>query len=36
MYKLETIQRQSGDSIEQQEFRNILLRLHNGESTIDD
>ncbi|EXX58457.1 Pif1p [Rhizophagus irregularis DAOM 197198w] len=36
VYKLETIQRQSGNSKEQQEFRNILLRMRNGESTIDD
>src|SRR5436189_490028 len=35
-YKLEVVQRQSGNSKEQQEFRNILLRLRNGESTIDD
>ncbi|RHZ79390.1 hypothetical protein Glove_147g5 [Diversispora epigaea] len=36
VYKLDIIQRQSGDLEEQQEFRNILLRLRNGESTIDD
>jgi hypothetical protein len=36
MYKLEIAQRQSGNSKEQQNFRNILLRLRNGESTIDD
>ena len=35
-YKLETIQRQSGNSKEQQEFRNILLRICNGESSIED
>ncbi|PKC52120.1 hypothetical protein RhiirA1_356170, partial [Rhizophagus irregularis] len=35
VYKLETIQRQSGNSKEQQEFRNILLRMRNRESTID-
>ena len=35
-YKLNVVQRQSGNSKEQQEFRNILLRLRNGESTIDD
>ncbi|EXX67911.1 Pif1p [Rhizophagus irregularis DAOM 197198w] len=36
VYKLEIVQRQSGNSKEQQNFRNILLRLRNGESTIDD
>ena len=36
VYKLEIAQRQSGNSKEQQEFRNILLRLRNGDSTIDD
>ena len=36
VYKLEIAQRQLENSKEQQEFRNILLRLHNGKSTIDD
>ena len=36
VYKLETIQRQSGDSIEQQKFRGILSRMRDGESTIED
>jgi ATP-dependent exoDNAse (exonuclease V) alpha subunit len=36
VYKLKIAQRQSGNSKEQQEFRNILLRLRNGDSTIDD
>ncbi|CAG8778029.1 10256_t:CDS:2, partial [Racocetra fulgida] len=36
MYKLNIMQRQSGDSEEQQEFRDILLRLRNRESTIAD
>ncbi|CAG8802972.1 2782_t:CDS:2, partial [Cetraspora pellucida] len=36
VYKLKVIQRQSGDSEEQQNFRDILLRLRNGESTITD
>ncbi|RGB21955.1 hypothetical protein C1646_776928 [Rhizophagus diaphanus] len=35
-YKLNVVQRQSGNSKEQQDFRNILLRMRNGESTIDD
>ncbi|GBB91785.1 hypothetical protein RclHR1_19170003 [Rhizophagus clarus] len=35
-YKLEIIQRQSGNSKEQQELRGILLRLHNGEPSIED
>ncbi len=36
VYKLEKIQRQSGDSIEQQRFREILLRLREGENSLDD
>ena len=36
MYKLEKIQWQSGDSIEQQRFREILLRLREGENSLDD
>ncbi len=36
VYKLEKIQRQSGDSIEQQRFRKILLRLREGENSLDD
>ena len=36
VYKLDVIQRQSGDSEEQQNFREILLRLRNGETTIED
>ena len=36
VYKLEIAQHQSENSKEQQEFRNILLRLRNEESTIDD
>jgi hypothetical protein len=35
-YKLEVIQRQSGDSEEQRNFREILLRLSNGELTKED
>jgi hypothetical protein len=35
-YKLEIVQRQAGSSEQQQQFRNILLRLRDGESTIDD
>ena len=35
-YKLDIIQRQTGDSEEQRGFRDILLRLRNGESTLDD
>ncbi|RGB22365.1 hypothetical protein C1646_822580 [Rhizophagus diaphanus] len=35
-YKLNVIQRQSGNSKEQQDFRNILLRMRNEKSTIDD
>jgi ATP-dependent DNA helicase PIF1 len=36
VYKLEKIQRQSENSEEQQCFRKILLRLREGESTLDD
>ncbi|CAG8590640.1 6884_t:CDS:2 [Paraglomus occultum] len=36
VYKLDVIQRQSGDSEEQQKFREILLQLRNGESTMED
>jgi len=35
-YKLKTIQHQLGNSKEQQEFRNILLRMRNEESNIED
>jgi len=35
-YKLETIQHQLKNSKEQQEFRNILLKMHNKESSIED
>ena len=35
-YKLNVVQRQSGTSKEQQEFRDILMRLRNGESTLTD
>ncbi|CAG8690619.1 9574_t:CDS:2, partial [Scutellospora calospora] len=34
VYKLDIVQRQSGDSEEQRNFRDILLRLCNGKSTI--
>ena len=36
VYKLDIIQRQSGNSKKQQNFRDILLRLRNGESTVAD
>ncbi|CAG8500346.1 10199_t:CDS:2 [Racocetra fulgida] len=36
VYKLNTIQHQSDNSEEQKKFRDILLRLHNGKSTITD
>lgn len=36
VYRLDVVQRQSGNSEEQEGFRNILLRLRNGESTLDD
>ncbi|GBC15565.1 ATP-dependent DNA helicase PIF1 [Rhizophagus irregularis DAOM 181602=DAOM 197198] len=36
VYKLDVIQRQSGDSDVQRKFRAILLRMRDGESTLDD
>ena len=36
VYKLEVIQRQAGDSEDQQAFRDLLLRLRNGLSTVND
>jgi len=36
VYKLNIIQRQSGDSEVQQEFRDILLRLRDRESSLND
>ena len=36
VYKLDVIQRQSGDSKDQKDFRGILLRLRDGDSTLDD
>ncbi|CAG8720815.1 17502_t:CDS:1 [Cetraspora pellucida] len=36
VYKLDVVQRQSGNSEDQCHFRNILLRLRDGESTMDD
>src|SRR6266498_85916 len=36
VYKLEVIQRQSGESEAQKSFRDILLRLREGDSTIED
>ena len=36
VYHLNTVRRQSGNSPEQHHFRNILMRLRDGESTIDD
>ena len=35
-YKLDVAQRQSGNTKEQQDFRDLLLRLRNGESVLDD
>ena len=35
-YKLEVVQRQSGESEEQQGFRDLLLRLREGDSSLDD
>ncbi len=35
-YKLDVAQRQSGNTKEQQDFRDLLLRLRNGESTLAD
>jgi hypothetical protein len=36
VYKLDVVQRQSGNSKKQQDFRDILLRLRDGESTLAD
>jgi ATP-dependent DNA helicase PIF1 len=36
VYKLNVVQRQSGNSQEQHNFRSLLLRLRDGESTLDD
>src|SRR3954452_20096959 len=36
VYKLDVVQRQFGNSQEQHEFRNLLLWLRDGESTLDD
>jgi hypothetical protein len=36
VYRLGIVQRQSGDSDEQRRFRDLLLRLRDGESTEDD
>src|ERR1043165_10259948 len=36
VYKLEVVQRQSEESEEQQGFRDLLLRLHEGDSSLDD
>src|ERR1700722_12200396 len=36
VYKLDIVQRQSGDSEEQREFRDILLRMREGNSSISD
>ena len=36
VYKLDIVQRQSGDNEEQQGFRDILLRLREGESNLND
>lgn len=36
VYKLEIVQRQSGESEEQQAFRDILLRLREGDSNLND
>ena len=35
-YKLDVAQRQSGNTKEQQNFRDLLLQLRNGESELDD
>lgn len=35
VYKLDIVQRQSGESEEQKEFRDLLLRLREGESILD-
>ena len=36
VYKLNIVQQQSGESEEQQRFRDILLRLRNGDSSLAD
>ena len=36
VYKLDVVQRQSGNSEEQQGFRELLLRLRDGECTLED
>ena len=36
VYQLAIVQRQLGDSDEQRNFRDLLLHLHNAESTEDD
>jgi len=36
VYKLDIVQRQLGDNEEQQEFRDILLRLRKEESNLND
>ncbi|CAG8821888.1 19167_t:CDS:1, partial [Cetraspora pellucida] len=36
VYKLDIVQWQSGDSEEQRAFRDVLLRIRDGESTVDD
>ncbi len=36
VYKLDIVQRQSGETEEQQSFRDILLRLREGESSLND
>ena len=36
VYMLDVVQRQSGNSKKQRDFRDILLRLRNGDSTLDD
>src|SRR3954451_8481462 len=36
VYKLDVVQHQSGDSQGQHNFRNLLLRLRDEESTLDD
>lgn len=35
VYKLDIVQRQSGNSQQQQDFRDLLLRMRDGESTLD-
>ncbi len=36
VYMLDVVQRQSGNFKKQRDFRDILLRLRNGNSTLDD